>query len=301
MGRRYGGWVDRRSWTWLLILGAIWGASYMFIEIGLRDMGPAVIACARVALAAALLLPVAAMQGAFAGVRSRMGWLIVIGTVQVAAPFVLIGQGQEEITSSLAGILVASAPLFTALLAVRLDQEERSRGLRLVGVVVGFFGVAVLLGLDLGGDGAALLGGLMVVLASLGYAIGGLIVKTRLTGIAPLGMSATVMAVSTVVLLPLALLTAPDSVPGIGPVAAILALGVIGTGAAFVILFWLISTAGPARAWIVTYIAPAFAVVYGATLLGESIEPATVAGLVLILSGSWLSAEGRLPGPAPSG
>ncbi len=219
----------------------------------------------------------------------------------MAAPFVLIGQGQEEITSSLAGILVASAPLFTALLAVRLDQEERSRGLRLVGVVVGFFGVAVLLGLDLGGDGAALLGGLMVVLASLGYAIGGLIVKTRLTGIAPLGMSATVMAVSTVVLLPLALLTAPDSVPGIGPVAAILALGVIGTGAAFVILFWLISTAGPARAWIVTYIAPAFAVVYGATLLDESIEPATVAGLVLILSGSWLSAEGRLPGPAPSG
>ena len=293
--------MDRRSWTWLLILGAIWGASYMFIEIGLRDMGPAVIACARVALAAALLLPVAAMQGAFAGVRSRMGWLIVVGIVQVAAPFVLIGLGQEEITSSLAGILVASAPLFTALLAVRLDQEERSRGLRLVGVIVGFLGVAVLLGLDLGGDGAALLGGLMVVLASLGYAIGGLIVKNRLTEIAPLGLSATVMAVSTVVLLPLALLTAPDSVPGIGPVAAILALGVIGTGAAFVILFWLISTAGPARAWIVTYIAPAFAVVYGATLLDESIEPATVAGLLLILSGSWLSAEGRLPGPAPSG
>lgn len=287
--------MDRRSWTWLLILGAIWGASYMFIEIGLRDMGPAVIACARVALAAALLLPVAAMQGAFAGVRSRMGWLIVIGIVQVAAPFVLIGQGQEEITSSLAGILVASAPLFTALLAVRLDQEERSSGLRLVGVMVGFLGVAVLLGLDLGGDGAALLGGLMVVLASLGYAIGGLIAKNQLTGIAPLGMSATVMAVSTVVLLPFAVLTAPDSSPGIGPVAAVLALGVIGTGAAFVILFWLISTAGPARAWIVTYIAPAFAVVYGATLLDESIEPATIAGLVLILGGSWLAAEGRLP------
>lgn len=289
--------MDRRSWTWLLILGAIWGASYMFIEIGLRDMGPAVIAWARVALGAAVLLPVAAMKGAFAGVRSRMGWIIVIGIVQVAAPFVLIGQGQEEITSSLAGILVASAPLFTALLAVRLDQEERARGLRLVGVVVGFIGVAVLLGLDLGGDGAALLGGMLVVLASLGYAIGGLIVKNRLTGIAPLGMSATVLAVSTVVLLPLALLTAPDSAPGIGPVAAILALGVIGTGAAFVILYWLISTAGPARAWIVTYIAPAFAVVYGATLLDEGIEPATFAGLVLILSGSWLSAEGRLPGP----
>lgn len=295
MGRRYGGWVDRRSWTWLLILGAIWGASYMFIEIGLRDMGPGVIAWARVALAAAVLLPVAAMQGALEGVRSRIGWLIVVGVIQVAAPFVLIAQGQEEITSALAGILVASAPLFTALLAIRLDQEERSSGLRLVGVMVGFLGVAVLLGLDVGGDGAALLGGLMVVLASLGYAIGGFIVKNRLTGIAPLGMSSTVMAVSALVLFPVAALTAPDSAPGIGPVAAVVALGVIGTGAAFVIFYWLISTAGPARAFIVTYIAPAFAVVYGATLLDESVEPATIAGLVLILGGSWLAAEGRLP------
>ncbi|MDP9187716.1 MAG: DMT family transporter [Actinomycetota bacterium] len=288
--------MDRRSWTWLLVLGAIWGASYMFIEFGLRDMSPGVIAWLRVALAAAVLLPLAAIRGALAGVRSRIGWLFVVGSIQVAAPFVLIAQGQEEITSSLAGILVASAPLFTALLAVRLDQEERSRGLRLVGVMVGFGGVAVLLGLDLGGEGAALLGGLMVVLASLGYAVGGFIVKNRLTGIAPLGMSATVLLVSTLVLAPVAVVTAPDAVPGIGPLAAVTALGVVGTGAAFVIIFWLISTAGPARAWIVTYIAPAFAVVYGATLLDERIEPPTIAGLVLILGGCWLAAEGRLPG-----
>ncbi|CAN5565812.1 DMT family transporter [soil metagenome] len=291
--------MDRRSWTWLLVLGAIWGASYLFIEIGLRDMGPGVVAWMRVALGAAVLIPVAASQGALSGVRSRAGWLIVVGTIQVAGPFVLIAQGQEEITSSLAGILVASAPLFTALLAFGLDPAERSSGLRLVGVLVGFGGVAVLLGLDLSGDGAALLGGLLVVLASLGYAIGGFVVKNKLTGIAPLGMSATVLAVSTVALLPAAIATAPDSTPGVGPLAAVAALGVIGTGAAFVIFYWLISTVGPARAFIVTYIAPAFAVVYGATLLDETIDPETIAGLALILSGCWLAAEGRLPGFSP--
>ncbi len=294
-GRYYGDLVDRRAWTWLLVLGAIWGASYLFIEIGLRDMGAGVIAWMRVAWAAAVLLPVAAMQGKLSGVGSRAGWLILVGVIQVAAPFVLIAQGQEEITSSLAGILVASAPLFTALLAFGLDQDERSHGLRLVGVVVGFAGVAVLLGFDLGGDGAALLGGTMVVVASLGYAIGGFIVKNKLTGIPPLGMSATVLAVSTVALLPAAIATAPDSVPGAGPLAAVAALGVVGTGAAFVIFYWLISTVGPARAFIVTYVAPAFAIVYGATLLDEPIDPETIAGLVLILSGCWLAAEGRMP------
>lgn len=286
--------MDRRSWTWLLVLAAIWGASYLFIEIGLRDFSPEVIAWMRVALAALVLVPIAAQQGALAGTRSMMGWLALIGLTQVAGPFVLIGMGQEEITSGLAGTLVASAPLFTALLAVRFDQEERSRGLRLAGVLVGFGGVGVLLGVDLGGSGAALLGGTLVVVASLGYAIGGFIVKHRLTGIAPLGMSSMVMLTSTVILAPSAALSTPDTV-GLGPFAAVLALGVIGTGAAFVIFYWLISTAGPARAFIVTFIAPAFAVVYGATLLDEKVTVATLAGLALILSGSWLAVEGGLP------
>jgi drug/metabolite transporter (DMT)-like permease len=288
--------MDRRSWLLLLLLGAIWGASYLFIKIGLRDLSPSMVAFVRVALAALVLLPIAASQGALAGVRSRAGWLGLVGAVQVAAPFVLISAGEEEISSSLAGILVASAPLFTALLAIWVDHEERSQGLRLGGTLIGFAGVALLLGVDLGGEGAALLGGAAVVLASLGYAIGGFLVKHRLAGIAPLGMSASVMAASAVLLLPPALLTAPGAVPGPGPAAAVAALGVLGTGVAFVIFYGLIASVGPARAFLVTYIAPGFAIVYGATLLSEEVTVATLAGLALILSGSWFAAEGRLPG-----
>jgi drug/metabolite transporter (DMT)-like permease len=289
--------MDRRAWFWLLLLGAIWGASYLFIKVGLRDLSPAMVSWARVALAALVLLPVAALQGGLTGVRSRAGWLALVGAVQVAGPFLLIAAGEEEITSALAGILVASSPLFTALLATWMDHEERSTGLRLGGVLIGFAGVALLLGVDLGGDGAALAGGLMVVLASLGYAVGGFIVKHRLAGMAPVGMSASVMVAATLWLLPAAIL-APGEAPALGPVAAVAALGILGTGAAFVIFYWLISTVGPARTFVVTYVAPGFAVVYGAMLLDESITAATLGGLALILAGSWLAAEGRLPGRA---
>ena len=290
--------MDRRSWILLLTLGAIWGASYMFIEIGLRDLSPAMIVFVRVALAALVLIPVAAAQGALSGIRPYAIWLVAIAAIQVAGPFLLIGAGQEEISSSLAGILVASAPLFTALLAIWVDHEERSHGLRLGGILIGFGGVALLLGVDLGGEGAALVGGLFIVLASLGYAIGGFMVKHRLAGIPPVAMSGLVMAAAAVLMIPLAVATAPDEAPGLGPSAAIAALGVVGTGIAFVIFYGLIGSVGPARAFLVTYIAPGFAVVYGATLLDEEITAVTIGGLALILAGSWLAAEGRLPGRA---
>jgi drug/metabolite transporter (DMT)-like permease len=287
--------MERRAWFWLLALGAIWGASYMFIAIGLRDLSPGMVAFLRIALAAAVLIPVAAAQGALSGARRYAGWLVLVGAVQVAGPFILISAGEEEISSSLAGILVAAAPLWTAVLAIWVDHEERSQGLRLAGVLIGFAGVGLLLGVDLGGGGSELLGGLAVVAAALGYAIGGLLVKHRLTGLAPVGMSGLVMTASALLLLPVAFATSPDSFPSLGPIAAVTALGVVGTGIAFVIFYWLISTVGPARSFIVTYVAPGFAIVYGAVFLSEEITPATIGGLALILAGSWLSVEGRLP------
>jgi drug/metabolite transporter (DMT)-like permease len=287
--------MDRRSWFWLLALGAIWGASYLFIAIGLRDLSPGMVAFLRIALAAIVLVPVAAGQGALAGARPYAGWLVLVGAVQVAGPFLLISAGETKIASSLAGILVAAAPLWTAVLAIWLDDEERSQGLRLGGVLIGFAGVGLLLGVDLGGGGSELLGGLAVVAAALGYAVGGFLVKHRLAGMAPVGMSGLVMTASAILLLPVAVATAPSEFPSLGPVAAVTALGVVGTGVAFAIFYWLISTVGPARTLIVTYVAPGFAIVYGAVFLSEEITVTTICGLALILAGCWLSAEGRLP------
>ena len=166
----------------------------------------------------------------------------------------------------------------------------------------------MLLGVDVGGSGAELLGGLAVVLAALGYAVGGLLVKQRLADRPPIGVAAWVVTASVVLLTPAAVIGFPGSTPGLGPVAAVVALGVVGTGIAFSILYELFATVGPARTWIVTYLAPGFAVVYGALLLDERITAATIAGLALILGGSYLAAGGApaaapepVPAPDPAG
>jgi drug/metabolite transporter (DMT)-like permease len=277
------------------VLASIWGASYMFIKIGLRDLSAPMIAWARIGLAALVLVPLAISQGALGGVRDRIGTLTILAAVQVAGPFLLIALGEHEISSALAGILVATAPIFTVVLAIWVDHDEQAHGVRLVGIVLGIAGVVALFGLDLSGSGLAILGGLAVVLAGLGYAVGGFIVKHRFSGSEPIGVAAWVMVASTILLTPAAALTAPSSAPELGPVAAVTVLGLLGTGVAFAIFYTLIRNVGPGRSLLVAYLAPAFAVLYGATLLGESISAATVAGLVLIIAGSWLAAGGLAP------
>jgi drug/metabolite transporter (DMT)-like permease len=185
--------------------------------------------------------------------------------------------------------LVATAPIFTALLAIWVDHEERSEGLRLLGIVIGIAGVVALFGVDLSGSGSAVLGGLAIVLAGLGYAVGGFIVKHRFRGTQPIGVAAAVMVASTILLAPAAGLTAPGAAPALGPSAAVATLGILGTGIAFAIFYTLIGRVGPARSFIVAYLAPGFAVVYGGALLDERITAATVAGFVLVLGGCWLA------------
>ncbi len=287
--------MQRRAWTLLLILGAIWGASYLLIKIGLRDLSPGMVAFARVAFAAVVLVGIAASRRALGGFAGRTGWVIAIAATQVSGPFVLLAAGEQEISSSLAGILVASAPLFTALLAIWFDADERAEGARLAGVLLGVVGVALLLGVDLVGSADQLLGGLAVLLAGLGYAIGALLAKHRLADQPPIGVAAWVLVAGAALLVPAAVIGFPDSTPALGPVAAVAVLGVVGTGIAFAIFYWLIAAVGPARTYIVTYLAPAFAVVYGVTLLDERITPAMIGGLALILVGSYLAVEGRSP------
>jgi drug/metabolite transporter (DMT)-like permease len=291
--------VDRRSWLWFLLLSSIWGASYLLIKIGLRDLSPEMVAFSRIALAAAFLVPFAALRGELAPLRGKLRILVLLGAVQVAGPFLLISAGEGAISSSLAGILVATAPIFTAILALRLDPAERSEGSRLAGVAIGIVGVVVLFGLDLTSSGSEVLGGLAVVLAGLGYAIGGFIVKARLREAPPIGIVAVVMGASALLLAPAALATLPSSAPALGPVAAMLGLGLVGTGIAFVIFYSLIAGVGPARAMLVSYVAPGFAVVYGAVFLSEGITAGKLIGLALILAGSWLGAGGRR-GSAPA-
>lgn len=289
--------MSSRSWLLLGVLSALWGSSYLFIKVGLEDgLSPSVIVFARSLLAALVLLPLAARAGALSGLRENVGSILVLAVVQMGGPLTLIAVGEQEISSSLAGILVAMAPIFTFLLAFALEGEERASGLSLLGVVAGIAGVAMLLGVDVEGGAAALVGGLLVVVASFGYGVGAWYVKRNVTGVRPIAMVGATTLTVAVGSAPFALLARPSQTPGIDAVGSLLTLGVLCTGLAFVIFYSLVASDGPARASLVGYIAPGFSIVYGITLLDESFTAATAAGLVLILGGSWLAAEGRLPG-----
>ena len=288
--------MSRRSWIQFGFLAAFWGASYLFIKVALEDVfEPPMIVFLRTALAALVLVPFAMKSGALGELRNRLGVVSFLAMLQVAAPFMLISFGQEHISSSMAGILVATAPIFTFLLAIWISQEERAHGIGLAGVGLGIVGVVLLLGIDAGGGAAALAGGLMVVLASLGYALGAYYLKRKLSGIEPVAIVAATMAASAILAAPVAAFSLPTAAPSLEAVASLTALGVLGTGVSFVLFYSLIATVGPAKASLVAYIAPGFAVIYGVVLLDESFTLATAAGLLLIVSGSWLAAEGRLP------
>ncbi len=287
--------MSRRAWVQFVGLSAVWGASYLFIKIGLRDMSAAEIVSARTGLAALVLLPVAIHRGALRAVIRRAPEVALLATVQMAIPFTLITLGERHIASSLAGILVAAAPIWIALLAPLLDPEESSYGWSLAGVLIGIVGVGLLLGVDLGGDSQAVLGGVMVVLAALGYACAGLFIKRRLRDVDPVGVVAGTTLTAAILLLPAAILTAPSGTPGAGPLAAVIALGVAGTGIAFVLVNVLVAQIGAAKMSLVAYVSPAFALAYGMVFLDENVGVGAVAGLVLILGGSWLAAGGRLP------
>jgi drug/metabolite transporter (DMT)-like permease len=282
--------VNRRNWILLLALASMWGASYLFIKIALDDLSPAAIVFTRTALAALVLMPFAVKGGGMGPLWRLAPGLFALAAIQVAGPFLLISAGERHIASSLAGILVASAPIFTAILAIWIDSTERLHTRGAVGVAVGIVGVALLLGVDVGGSGAALVGGLMVVLAGLGYAIGGLALKKYFTGYQPIALVASTMSASALMTLPLAVIGAPSHV-GLDTAGAMLALGFGGTGISFVIYYTLNHAIGPTRTSLVAYVAPVFAVIYGVTLLDEKFGVTTAIGIVLIIGGSWLAAS----------
>jgi drug/metabolite transporter (DMT)-like permease len=289
--------MNRRSWVLMSLLAALWGASYLFIKVALEDgLQPVFIVFARIALGAFVLVPIALRSGALQKMRGLTGPILFMAIVQVVVPFALITFGEQHIASSLTGILVSAAPIFTALIAARFDDDERPHGIATAGVVMGIVGVVLLFGVDLSGDAQALAGGLMVLLAAAGYAVGALYLKHRLRGVPSVGIAASTLVAGALVLLPFALFTVPAQVPELQTIGSLLALGAGGTGIAFAIFYTLIAEIGPGRASLVAYIAPGFAVFYGVTLLGEPLTLGAILGLALILAGSWVAAEGRWPG-----
>jgi drug/metabolite transporter (DMT)-like permease len=282
--------VSQRYLPPVLVLAAVWGASYLFIKVGVRDFQPPTLMSLRLVIAfVPLFAYVAATRGGvWTAAREIKGvWRegLVLGLLSAAIPFTLIAWGEKHIDSGVAGVVQASLPVFTALLAIRFVPSERPTGPRIVGIVLGLVGVGVLTGVDPGHGWLAVVGVLAVVLSSLSYAAGGLYGQGRTKSVSGPVLAAAMTFYGALVLLPWGLAESPDHAPGWKSVASLLALALGGTALAQLLLFHVLRLHGAAKVSLVTYLMPLFAVFYGATILDEPLRWSALASLALILLG----------------
>jgi drug/metabolite transporter (DMT)-like permease len=284
--------VTWRAWITFSILCVLWGMPYFFIKLALVDLSPVCVAWGRLALGALVLVPLALHRGVLLPALRHKVAIIAFAVTELVIPFSLISIGEQWISSSMAGILVATVPMTVLLIAPMFGIKEKINARRILGLLVGFAGVVVLVGVDTISGPEQWLGVACIFGAIIGYAVGPLIVQRYLADVDELGALSASLVVSSIILLPAALWTAPQSLPSALALTSIGALGVFCTALALLLYFYLINEAGAARASIVAYINPAIAALLGVLVLHEPFGLGLVAGLLLILGGSWLGTGG---------
>lgn len=294
--------MSRRGWLLFVAMGFIWGIPYLLIKVAVEDLAPSTIVFGRTGLAALLLIPLAAARGLLRPLLPHWRPLLLFTLVEVCAPWLLLGYAEQDLSSSLTGLLVAAVPLVGAVLVKATGQEAMSLG-RVVGLLVGFAGVATLVGFDVEASSMTAVGA--VGLVAICYAAGPLILARYLADLPGLGVVAASLCIAALLYLPVGVAQLPDETPGADTWWAVVGLGLICTALAFVVFFALIAEVGPARATVITYVNPAVALTLGAIVLDERITLATGVGFALILTGSVLSTQREravepVPEPAPA-
>jgi drug/metabolite transporter (DMT)-like permease len=288
--------LSPRQWSLLVLLSLIWGGSFLFVAIGVKELPPVTIVLARVAIGAMILVPMVILLG-HALPNNVKAWraYAVMAVLNNAVPFTLIVWSQQHITAGLASVLNATAPLWSVLLFHLFAIEAMTLN-RVIGILIGVVGVVVLVGPEaLGGNGLVALGMFGMLVATLFYGLSGVWAR-RFKGTPPIVSAAAQLACATVMLLPAALLieqpwTLP--VPSTAAIVSMIGLGALSTAFAYVIFFHLMMTAGPSNAMLVTLIIPISAVVLGHLVLGEPIHLRHIAGGVVI-GVALLVIDGRL-------
>jgi drug/metabolite transporter (DMT)-like permease len=279
----------------LILLAALWGASYIFIRVAVPALGPFVLMGARVALASgALALYAVLLARGMPKFRSRWKEFLIVGATNSAIPFTLIAAAEIELTASLAAILNSTTALFVAVVAaVWIGESLTVR--KVVGLLLGFAGVVVLVGWDpVPLNGAVLLAVGAMLAASLSYAVGGVYVKRTFAGVSPLAMTIGQQGAAAVILLPLAAVSLPGEAPPLPAALSALALALLCTAVAYLLYFRLIENVGPTKTLAVTFLIPVFGLLFGVVLLDEPVGLGTLVGFAIISLGVALVTEVRL-------
>jgi drug/metabolite transporter (DMT)-like permease len=293
MGRSFravdNGRMKRRDLADLVLLAALWGASFLFTRMAVPAFGAFALAELRVAIAALMLLPLLALRGDLSELRSAPARFVLLGAVNTAIPFALFAWAVLSITAGLASILNATAPLFAALVAW-VWLRERLTVVQWIGMGIGFAGVLWLSFAKAGFGGDSGRWAIIAALAAtFSYGLSASVAKRYFTGVRPLAVAAGSQTAAALLLLPFAVATWPAAPPSAIDWAAAVALGVLCTGVAYILYFRLIARVGPATAMTVTFLIPAFAMLWGGLFLAEAVTPAMLIGCAIILAGTALA------------
>lgn len=288
--------MNRKALLLFTATSLIWGSSFLFIRVAVEHLPPSVVVFGRAMFGAGFLVPLAMRTRAFVGLRGVIVQVIVVAALDMTFPAFLTAWGEQHVSSSVAGILTGTDPLFTALLALWLIRSEAVDRRRFTGLIIGFAGVIALLGLDFRGNAGELLGAGAVLLSALGYAAAALLYRRWLADIPAVGVTAFMTMISSAAFLIPAAASLPRQMPPVGSILALAVLGIVNTGLAYWLFYLLIDQAGAATASIITYVMPVVALLLGVSLLGENLTIGAAAGLILIAAGAWLAAGRPRPG-----
>jgi drug/metabolite transporter (DMT)-like permease len=293
---------DTRAWLLFGAMALLWGIPYLFISIAVETYSPAAVVAGRTLLGGLLLLPFALKQKALRPAFSKIGWVLVFGAIEMAGPFLLLGHAEQTLPSGLTGLLVATVPLFAALIAFGGGDRSMLSPARGIGLLIGFAGVFVIVagpGLAVEGGGGLIAVG-EVLLVALLYAIAPFVIATKLRDVPALGTITLALFAVGIFYTPIGFLTQHQT-PSLESTASLIALAVLCTALAFIAFFALIARVGPVRAPLFTYVNPVVAIVLGTVILSEPLTPGLLFGFPLVLVGCWLAATGgRLRAAKPT-
>jgi drug/metabolite transporter (DMT)-like permease len=273
----------------LTVLGTLWGGSFLFMRMAAPEFGPIALIAMRVLIASLFLLPLLLRAGLLPRMLEHAPGLFVVGCINSAIPFCLFAFATLSLSAGFTAVINAVAPLFTAIVAFVWLGERLSR-LAVVGLAVGFAGVVLLVSDKLDFDGgAATIGILAAMLASFSYGVAANYTRVKFTGVGSLELATGSQLAASILLLPLCFWFWPDTTPSLSSWVAVLVLGVVCTGVAYILFFRLIARLGPSKAITVTFLVPLTAMIFGALFLNETITVEMLLGCGLILLGTALA------------
>lgn len=281
--------MSRRHWFLFITVGLLWGMPYLLLKVSVEELSVPVIVCSRTLIGALVLVPIALRQKTLLPALKKYHYVLLYAILELFIPWLLITSAEQKITSGLAGLLVATVPIWTTVIASVNGDKTVWHKKRLGGLLIGFIGVLLVVGIESIRSDQNPLAILMILVASLSYATAVATVTATIPEIDPIAINGLAMISAAIFFLPFALFALPDQMPTAHVIASQIALGLLPTAMAFILFFELMRDVGPARASLVTYLNTAFAVVLGVLILHEPLTLGIVVGLPLVLIGSYFA------------